>query len=117
MWNSGLEESQAGIKIARNNTSNLRYADDTTLVAESREELKGLLMRVKKGSEKPGLKLSMQKTKIMASGPITSSQKIGGASSRGENSYGLETVCKVNVVICMQFFFGLESFLLNRASV
>ena len=84
MWNSGLEESQAGIKIARNTTSNLRYADDTTLVAESREELKGLLMRVKKGSEKPGLKLSMQKTKIMASGPITSSQIDGEKSGNSD---------------------------------
>ena len=72
MWNAGLDESQAGIKIARRNISNLRYADDTTLMAESEEELKSLLMRVKEESEKVGLKLNIQKTKIMASGPITS---------------------------------------------
>ena len=71
MRNAGLEETQAGIKIARSNTSNLRYADDTTLMAESEEELKGLLMKVKEESEKVGLKLNIQKTKIIASGPIT----------------------------------------------
>ena len=70
--NAGLEETQAGIKIARRNIKNLRYADDTTLMAESEEELKSLLMKVKKESEKVGLKLNIQKTKIMASGPITS---------------------------------------------
>ena len=70
--NSGLEEAQAGIKIARRNTNNLRYADDTTLMAESEEELKGLLMKVKEESGKVGLKLNIQKMKIMASGPITS---------------------------------------------
>ena len=69
--NAGLEEAQAGIKTARRNTNNLRYADDTTLVAESEEELKSLLMRVKEESEKVGVKLNIQKTKIMASGPIT----------------------------------------------
>ena len=67
-----MEEAQAGIKIARRNISNFRYADDTTLMAESEEELKSLLMKVKEESEKTGLKLSIQKTKIMASGPITS---------------------------------------------
>ena len=70
--NAGLEEAQAGIKIAGKNINNLRYADDTTLMAESEEELNGLLMKVKKESEKVGLKLNIQKTKIMASGPITS---------------------------------------------
>ena len=70
--NAGLEEAQAGIKIARRNISNLRYADDTTLMAESEEELRSLLMKVKEESEKVGLKLNIQKTKIMASGPITS---------------------------------------------
>ena len=70
MRNTGLEEAQAGIKIARRNINNLRYADDTTLMAES-EELKSLLMKVKEESEKVGLKLNIQKTKIMASGPIT----------------------------------------------
>ena len=72
--NAGLEEAQAGIKIARRNINNLRYADDTTLMAESEEELKSLLMKVKEESEKVGLKLNIQKTKIMASGPITSWQ-------------------------------------------
>ena len=72
MRNTGLEEAQAGIKIARRNISNLRYADDTTLMGESEEELKSLLMKVKEESEKVGLKLNIQKTKIMASGPITS---------------------------------------------
>ena len=74
MRNAGLEEAQAGIKIAGRNIGNLRYADDTTLMAESEEELKSLLMTVKEESEKVGLKLSIQKTKIMASGPITSWQ-------------------------------------------
>ena len=72
MRNAGLKEAQAGIKIARRNIKNLRYADDTTLMAESEEELKSLLMRVKEESEKVGLQLNIQKTKIMASGPITS---------------------------------------------
>ena len=74
MRNAGLEETQAGIKIARRNINNLRYANDTTLMAESEEELKSLLMKVKEESEKVGLKLNIQKTKIMASGPITSWQ-------------------------------------------
>ena len=77
MSNSGLEEAQAGIKIARRNINKLRYAYDTTLMAESEEELKSLLMKVKKKSEKVGLKLNIQKTKIMASGPITSWQTDG----------------------------------------
>ena len=79
MRNPGLEEAQAGIKIARRNISNLRYADDTTLMAESEEELKSLLMKVKEESEKVGLKLNIQKTKIMASGPIISWQIDGEA--------------------------------------
>ena len=77
MRNAGLEETQAGIKIARRNINNLRYADDTTLMAESEEELKSLLMKVKVESEKVGLKLNIQKTKIMESGPITSWQIVG----------------------------------------
>ena len=77
MRNAGLEEAEAGIKIARRNINNLRYADDTTLMAESEEELKSLLMKVKKESEKVGLKLNIQKMKIMASGPITSWQRDG----------------------------------------
>ena len=76
-WNAGLEEAQAAIKIAGRNINNLRYADDTTLMAESEEELKSLLMNVKEASEKAGLKLNIQKTKIMASGPITSWQMDG----------------------------------------
>ena len=74
MRNAGLEEAQAGIKIARGNINNLRYADDTTLMAESEEELKSLLLKVKEEREKVGLKLNIQKTKILASGPITSWQ-------------------------------------------
>ena len=74
MQNAGLDEAQAGIKIARRNINNLRYADDTILMAECKEELKSLLMKVKEESEKVGLKLNIQKTKIMASGPITSWQ-------------------------------------------
>ena len=72
MWNAGLDEAQAGIKTARRYINNLRYADDTTLMAEGEEELKSLLMKVKEESEKVGLKLNIQKTKIMASSPITS---------------------------------------------
>ena len=71
MWNAGLDEVQARIKIAGRNSNNLRYADDTTLMAESEEELKNLLMKVKEESEKAGLKFNTEKTKIMASGPIT----------------------------------------------
>ena len=77
MQNGGLDEAQAGIKIARRNINNLRYADDTTLMAGSEEELKSLLMKVKEESEKVGLKLNIQKTKIMAFGPITSWQRDG----------------------------------------
>ena len=86
MRNAGLEEAQAGIKISGRNINNLRYADDTTLMAESEEELKSLLMKVKEESEKVGLKLIIQKTKIMASGPITSWQIDG------------ETVAKVTIL-------------------
>ena len=79
MRNTGLDKAQAGIKIARRNIKNLRYADDTTLTAESEEELKSLLMKVKEESEKAGLKLNIQKTNIMASSPITSWQRGGEA--------------------------------------
>ena len=82
MSNAGLDEAQAGIKIARRNINNLRYADDTTLMAEIEEELKSLLMKVKEKSEKVDLKLNIQKTKIMASGPITSWQIDSGNSER-----------------------------------
>ena len=78
MRNAGLEEAQAGLKITERNTNKLRYADDTTLMAESKEELKSLLMKVKEESEKVGLKLNIQKTNIIASGPIASSWQIDG---------------------------------------
>ena len=76
MWNVGLDESQAGIKIARRNINSLRYADDTTLMTDSKEELKSLLMRVKEESEKAGLKLNIQKIKIIVSGPIIEGGKV-----------------------------------------
>ena len=88
MWNVGVDEAQAGIKIAGRNISNLRYADDTTLMAESEEELKSLLTKVKEESEKAGLQLNIQKTKIMASGPVTSWQ-IGGKTMETVTDYFL----------------------------
>ena len=95
MRNTGLEEVQAGIKIVGRNINNLRYADDTTLTAESEEELKSLLMKVKEESEKVGLKLNTQKTKIMASGPITSWQ-IDGEIMETVTDYfiGLQNHCR-----------------------
>ena len=96
MRNAGLEEAQAGIKIARRNINNLRYADDTTLIAESKEELKSLLMKVKEESKKAGLKLNIQKTKIMASGPITSCQ-IDGETVETVSDFiflGLQSHCR-----------------------
>ena len=92
MQNARLDEAQAGIKIARRNINNLRYADDTTLMAESKVELKSFLMKVKEESEKVGLKLSIQKTKIMASGPITS-WEIDGKTVQSVRLYfsGLQT--------------------------
>ena len=93
MRNSGLDEAQAGIQIAKRNINNLRYADDTTLIAQSEEELKNLLMKVKEESEKVGLKLNIQKIKIMASGPITSLQ-IDGKT--------METVTRL-------YYFGLQN--------
>ena len=77
MWNVWLDEAQAGMKIAGRNINNLRYVDDTTLIAESKEELKSLLIKVKEESEKVGLELNIEKTKIMASGPITSGKQMG----------------------------------------
>ena len=91
MRNTGLEEAQAGIKIAERNINNLRYADDTTLMAESEEELKSLLMKVKKESEKAGLKLNIQKTKIMASIPITSWQIDGETMEQMNNLIFLDS--------------------------
>ena len=94
MWNVLLDEAQAGIKIAERNINNLRYADDTSLMAESEEELKTLLMKMKDESEKAGLKLSIQKTKIMASGPITSWQIDGANSGKSDNYFlGLQNHC------------------------
>ena len=96
MRNAGLDEAQAGIKIARRYISNLRYADDTTLMAESKEELKSLLIQVKEESEKVGLKLIIQQTKIMASGPITSWQINGGNTGYSDrlNFLGLQNHCR-----------------------
>ena len=87
MRNARLDEAQTGIKIAGRNINNLRYADDTTLMAESKEELKSLLMKVKEDSGKVGLKLNLQKTKILASGPITSWQVDGGNSGNSDRLY------------------------------
>ena len=87
MRNTGLEEAQAGMKIAGRNINNLRYADDTTFMAENEEELKSLLMKVKEEGEKVGLKLNIQKTKIMASGPITSWQIDGGNNGNSDRLY------------------------------
>ena len=94
MRNAGLEEAQAGIKIARRNTNNLRYADDTTLMAENEEELKSLLMKVKEESEKAGLKLNIQKTKIMASRCITLWQIDGGKNGNSDKLYFLQNHCR-----------------------
>ena len=95
MWNARLDEAQAGVKIARTNISNLRYADDTTLMAESEEEeLKSFLMKVKEESEKVGLKLNIQKTKVMASGHITSWQIDGGNNGNSDYSFGLQNHCR-----------------------
>ena len=94
MRNTGLEEAQAGIKIAGRTINNLRYADNTTLMAESEEELKSLLMKVKEDSEKVGLKLSIQKTKIMASGPITSWQIDGETVETVADFFGLQNHCR-----------------------
>ena len=87
MQNAGLDEAQAGIKISGRNISNLRYADDTTLTAESKEEPKSLLMKMKEEGEKDGLNLNMRKTKIMASGPITSWQNRRGNSGNSDRFY------------------------------
>ena len=95
MWNAGLDKAHAGIKIAGKNINNLRYADDTTLMAESEEELKSLLMKVKEESEKVGSKLNIQKTKIMASGPITSRQIDGETvETVADYFWGLQNHCR-----------------------
>ena len=95
MGNAGLHEAQAGVKIAGRNINNLRYADDMALMAESKEELKSLLMSVKEESEKAGLNLNIQKTEIMASGPITSWEIDGGDNGNSERLYfGLQNHCR-----------------------
>ena len=94
MWNAGLNEAQAGIKIAGRNINNLRYADDTTLMAKSEEELKNLLIKVKEESEKVGLELNIQKTKIMASSPITSWQIDGEIRETMRDFSGLQNHCR-----------------------
>ena len=95
MWNAGLDKAHAGIKIAGKNINNLRYADDTTLMAESEEEIKSFLIKVKEESEKVGLKLNIQKTKIMASGPITSRQIDGETvETVADYFWGLQNHCR-----------------------
>ena len=121
MRNTGLEEAQAGIKIARRNINNLRYADDTTLMAESEEELKSLLMKVKEESENVGLNLNVQKTKIMASGPIISWQIdgetvtgfiLGGSKITGDGDHGHEI--KGHLLFERKFMTNLGSILKSR---
>ena len=124
MRNAGLEETQAGIKIAWRNINNLRYADDTTLMAESEEELKSLLMQVKEESENVGLKLNIQKTKIMASGPITSCQIdgetvetvadfiLGGSKISADDDCSHEI--KRHLLLKRQVMANLDSILKNR---
>ena len=124
MRNAGLEEAQAGIKIAGRNMNNLRYADDTTLMAGSKEELKRLLMKVKEESEKVGWKLNMQKTKIMASGPITSWQIDGGKSGNsgwlyfGGSKITADGDCSHEIKICLflgwKVMTNLDSILKSR---
>ena len=106
MRNAGLDEAQAGIKIAGRNINHLRYADDTTLMAESEEELKSFLMKVKEKSEKVGLKLNIQKTKIMASGPITSWQIDGEAMETVTDFISLGF--KITAAIKLKEFYFLE---------
>ena len=102
MWNARLDESQAGINIDRRDNNNLRYADDTILMAESEEELKSLLMKVKEESEKAGLKLNCQRTKIMASGPITSSHIHGKEVEKGKYFNFLGSKITVNGTAAMK---------------
>ena len=110
MRNAGLEEAQAGIKIARRNRNNLRYADDTTLMTESEEELKSLLMKVKEESEQVGLKLNIQKTKIMASGPITS-WEINGETVETVSDFilgGSKIIANVTAAMKLKDIYSLE---------
>ena len=121
MWNARLDEAQAGIKITGRNVNNLRYADDTTIMAESKEVLKNLLMKVKEESEKVGLKLNIQKTKIMASGPITSWQIdgetvadfiLGGSKITADGDCDLEI--KRHLLLERKIMTNLDSILKNR---
>ena len=111
MWNARLEEAQAGIKIARRNINNLRYADDTTLMTENKEELKSLLIKMKEESEKVGLKLNIQKTKIMVSGPITSQQTDGETTETLTDFIflgALKSLCMVTVAMKLKDTCSLE---------
>ena len=108
MQNAGLDEAQAGIKIARKNIDNLRYADDTTLMAESKEELKRLLMKVKEESEKIGLKLNILKAKIVASGPIPSWQIDGETMERVADFLGPKSLQMVTAVMKLKDAYFLE---------
>ena len=110
MRNAGLEEAQAGIEIARRNINNLRYADDTTLMAESEEELESLLMKMKEESEKVGLKLNIQKTKIMASGPFTSWEIDGETVEAGWTMFNSVQFTKylLSVSVCLSWTSLLE---------
>ena len=110
MWNAGLDEAQAGIKIEERNINNLWYADDTTLMAESREELKSLLMKVKEESEKSGLKLNFQKTKIMASRPITSCKQLGKQWKQWETffSWAPKSLQMVTTAMKLKDVYSLE---------
>ena len=119
MRNAGLEEAQAGIKIAGRNINNLRYADDTTLMAESEEELKSLLIKVKEESEKVGLKLNIQKMKIMASGPITSWEIDGEAVGTVTDFIfgGSKSLQMVTVTLKLKDAFSLEEDMTNLDSI
>ena len=115
MRNAGLEEAQAGIKIAGRNINNLRYADDTTLISESEVELKSLLMKVKEESEKVGLKLNIQKTKIMASAPITSWQ-VDGETMETMTDITLSTkICLVKAMVFPVVMYGCERWTIKKA--
>ena len=108
LWNARLDEAQAGIKIARKNINYLRYADNTTLMAESQEELKNLLMKVKEVSENVGLKLNIQKTKIMTSGPITSWQIVGETMEKGQTFLGLQNLQMMTAAMKLKDSCSLE---------
>ena len=115
MRNAELEEAQAGIKIAGRNINNLRYADDTTLISESEEELKSLLMKVKEESEKVGFKLNIQKTKIMASAPIISWQVDGETMETMSNITLSTKICLVKAMVFPVVMYGCESWTIKKA--